>query len=69
MSHFKTALKKKKDLICYAWMPRGTKENYHGDIMQIPRFEDENTLILTRASFFIFYTGEYFIQGKILKKI
>lgn len=50
-------------------MPRGTKENYHGDIMQIPRFEDENTLILTRASFFIFYTGEYFIQGKILNKI
>lgn len=36
--------------------------------MQIPRFEDENTLILTRASFFIFYTGEYFIQGKILNK-
>lgn len=38
-------------------------------LLQIPRFEDENTLILTRASFFIFYTGEYFIQGKILKKI
>lgn len=51
-------------------MPRGTKENYHGDLMQIPRFEDKKiTLILTRASFFIFYTGEYFIQGKILKKI
>ena len=50
-------------------MPRGTKENYHGKIMQIIRFEDKNTLILTRASFFIFYTGEYFIQGKILKKI
>lgn len=45
------------------------RKSYHGNIMQIPRFEDKNTLILTRASFFIFYTGEYFIQGKILNKI
>lgn len=49
-------------------MARGTKENCHGNIMQIPRSEDENTLILTRASFFYFFIqGEYFIQGK--KKI
>lgn len=39
--------------------------------MQIFRFEDKkkkNTLILTRASFFIFYTGKYFIQGENSKE-
>lgn len=28
----------------------------------------KDTLVLTRASFFIFYTGEYFIQSKNSKE-
>lgn len=53
-------------------MPRGTIEKKKKLITEILcKFPDlkkkKNTLILTRASFFIFYTGEYFIQSKILK--
>lgn len=59
------------NLLCLnaAWYNRGKKKTYYRDVMQIPRFKTKkkNTLILTRASFFIFYTGEYFIQNKILK--
>lgn len=72
--HCKTAfLMFVSNLLCLnaAWYNRKKKkETYYRDIMQIPRFEKKkkkNTLILTRASFFIFYTGEYFIQSKILK--
>lgn len=59
------------NLLCLnaAWYNRKKKkETYYRDIMQIPRFKKRRRkIILTRASFFIFYTGEYFIQSKILK--
>lgn len=59
-------------LICYAWKLCGTTEEEN--LLQIyyansQILKKKNTLILTRASFFIFLYSEYFIQSKILKWI
>lgn len=58
------------NLLCLnaAWYNRKEKKKTITEILcKYPDLEKKNTLILTRASFFIFYTGEYFIQSKILK--
>lgn len=59
------------NLLCLnaAWYNRKKEKKLITEILcKFPDLKKKkNTLILTRASFFIFYTGEYFIQSKILK--